>query len=409
MKTLTLGAIALVGPGAPLRSGAAFILSEQARRSETVEVDGWEVEVQDELSVVVARGGGDLKHLDAFRNGLAIAQKGLDLMSASGQGDLQIRSFDDDHLTWWNDGGCTSLRITSIARAGFAFTATAEVRDKDGNVVPQNRPILLWHESFRYFRLSQTSDDLFDAFRNAYLALESILSVIAPQRMKSGKPAEGEGAWFERALKEAGNLIDLKPFAPPTSTDVVAHLIGELYRDTRGAMSHAKSGRAVLLPQSEWERSAVLAALRKAVDVYLKLAEVQLGLRRPRGGMFAITANKVLAAGLDGVAAFVTDDPAPEDELDTAPNPHGGFVVECSDATPTNTDAAFLATKTWTVSASDLTAIQRIRRFGATRDGELAILGRLEADLHFGEIDRLELTLGFRGINTQNPRERYSF
>lgn len=49
----------------------------------------------------------------------------------------------------------------------------------------------------RHFRLSQTTSDLFDAFRNLYLALESLLSTIAPMRLHpDGRPAEGEGVWL---------------------------------------------------------------------------------------------------------------------------------------------------------------------------------------------------------------------
>jgi len=48
----------------------------------------------------------------------------------------------------------------------------------------------------RFFRVSQTTDNRFDAFRNLYLALESILSKIAPVKSRAnGRSDEGEGEW----------------------------------------------------------------------------------------------------------------------------------------------------------------------------------------------------------------------
>ena len=72
-------------------------------------------------------------------------------------------------------------------------------------VVP---PAPEWHESARYFRLSQLTDDLLDSFRNIYLALESILDHLAPQRTTS--PLEREGSWFRRALTEADKIVNFK-------------------------------------------------------------------------------------------------------------------------------------------------------------------------------------------------------
>ena len=58
-----------------------------------------------------------------------------------------------------------------------------------------DRPDALeWDESLRYFRLSQATDDLFDAFRNLFLALESILSLKTPQQSEGS-----ESKWLRRA------------------------------------------------------------------------------------------------------------------------------------------------------------------------------------------------------------------
>ena len=50
-----------------------------------------------------------------------------------------------------------------------------------------------WHSSMRYFRMAEVTDDLFDSFRNTYLALESLLSEIeAMQQRSNGRGWESE-------------------------------------------------------------------------------------------------------------------------------------------------------------------------------------------------------------------------
>src|SRR5664279_4158410 len=98
----------------------------------------------------------------------------------------------------------------AIGMMGSDFHADTEVRDAQGNIIPPPPRSTFWHESFRYYRLSQTTDDLFDAYRNVYLALESVLSTISPQKVNAatGRIAEQEGQWFERALTDAGNVTN---------------------------------------------------------------------------------------------------------------------------------------------------------------------------------------------------------
>ena len=61
------------------------------------------------------------------------------------------------------------------------MTMTATVTDPDGNVVQaQPPPTPLIHEAYRFIRMSRTSDDLYDSYRNLFLAFECLLSDIRP-------------------------------------------------------------------------------------------------------------------------------------------------------------------------------------------------------------------------------------
>jgi hypothetical protein len=166
-------------------------------------------------------------------------------MSLRGGNNLVIEGFDDNHIVWWPEPSGLVVRTVSIAPVSIDVPpVTAIVTDANGNVVPHSAPPpVVWHESFRYFRLSQTSDDLFDAYRNAYLALESVLSSIAPQHTSAtGNVTEREGAWFRRALTAADQVTALAPCVPASTADPVQYLYDELYVDMRSAMSHARAG-----------------------------------------------------------------------------------------------------------------------------------------------------------------------
>lgn len=289
--------------------------------------------------------------------------------------------------------------------------ATLKVTDAAGNVVPPAAPPLIaWHESFRYFRLSQTTEDLFDAYRNAYLALESVLSDIAPRPHNArGKPTESEGAWFKRALAEANQVVPLAPFAPPGSADPVRDLYEELHLETRCPMSHAKSGEKVLLPQNEAERQSVTASLRRLVGLYIRLAESHLAARRRGGMMMAGGFRLMFGRILDGVTVQVSDDESPFDGSNARPNPAGEKLVPLAPAGGFDASMPRVATRLWAAPIGELADLPFVRRVVATEGAQVKLVQVLDGRLDLGTAGRLEVLVGIRGLNVRQPRERYSF
>lgn len=204
--------------GLPLgRSGVAFELKRPARENTRVHVGSWLVSTAKNSAVLVARGRVS-SYETAVRAALPRAEHALDKMSVRGIDDLLLAKADDEYVAWWRSSYGTTLRIvsTSFQTLGtINFTAT--LRDAAGRIVKSPKaPKLPWHQSYRFFRLSQTTTDLFDAYRNAYLALESILADQTPQRRRApGQKGEQEGEWLQRALLATG--VNLAQFiaAPP--------------------------------------------------------------------------------------------------------------------------------------------------------------------------------------------------
>src|SRR5579871_2257152 len=151
-----------------------------------------------DLIVSGPQGAGDYE--TAVEDAISAAQEALDLVAAEGGPALTIEGAETGHIVWWTETRGIVLRDMAIEDLGFRFSGTAEVRDAAGNPAP---PPVPWHESFRYFRISQTTGDLFDAYRNLYLAVESLLSTVVPMRLNAaGVPGEGEGQWLRRALTQ---------------------------------------------------------------------------------------------------------------------------------------------------------------------------------------------------------------
>jgi hypothetical protein len=117
--------------------------------------------------------------------------------------------------------------------------------------------------------LSQVTDDLLDAFRNMYLALESVLSHIAPQQDR-----EREGEWVRRALEAAAALVELSRYAETQSPEEspVEALHRDIYRDSRNAVFHAKGNRPSYLPHDDAAEAPVLSALNRLARLYVDLA-----------------------------------------------------------------------------------------------------------------------------------------
>ena len=213
------------------------------------------------------------------------ANQALDLMAIRSIGSYALA---DQALPFicWSGVSEITIRIVTQAQATFSMTVGG----------PPNPPSAVWHESMRYFRMSQTTTDLFDAFRNLYLALESILSTIAPVLLRAnGRPAESESVWTKRALGEAARILQAhnssmtfdRYLDSPSAGDAIDEVFSDLYQATRTAIFHAKNGRVFALPQNQRDRQQVACALARYVLRYTDLAEPVLGVRFLRSGIAA--------------------------------------------------------------------------------------------------------------------------
>jgi hypothetical protein len=381
-------------------AGGAFRLSQRATASATEAIDGWEVEIAAGSMIVVSRGGGAKSYAEARTLALAAANKGLDFLCLRGQEPLAIRHAAGEHISWWMEGQESVVRVLSAPTVTFHVGRPTILGGIQ--VAP---PPPAWQESARYFRLSQLAEDLFDSFRNLYLALESILDHIAPQRTT---PYEREGVWFLRALGEAGKLIDLAAHAQPGSTDPVAALFDELYLSTRNLIFHAKSSRASLLPHSTADRNAVEETMRRAAHLYLSLANEVIHLRLPGSGIFAAFWRANIDAIASRLGMAVTNDASPFNAADTVINPAGGEVVELEVQRFPQHDQPFEHAFLGIVQGAKVASLGRVTRICSTVDDEPQTAGVPEGDFLIGDIDRFEALIILRARNADGPKRDFA-
>jgi hypothetical protein len=224
------------------------------------------------------------------------ADRALDLMAIRSVGAYALEGVGKPQFVWVNDSGRVALRTSSDLELTFSARA-------GGNPAPVRTR---WHESMRFFRMSQTSGDLFDAFRNVFLALESILTNVEP------KGREREGAWLERALHTAAAVLTadnpsmtFDRYLPPgveDSDDPVGDVFTDLWVKIRNSIFHAKEGLAFALPQSDADRATVAEALQRYAGLYADLAEVVLKARFLRSGVGPAVAEGI---GVDLMGSWV--------------------------------------------------------------------------------------------------------
>lgn len=304
--------------------GGAFRLSAPAPVSNAEPLPaGWVAQFRRGSRQLVVRGNtGSDSYDDAIEEAHAAAQEALDRVAMRALSYAVIEHSESEHIVWWTHRAVTTVRVFCVSDMGVSGSASAEVRDQHGNPVPQPQPPSLpWHESLRYFRFAQTTSDLFDAYRNMYLALEALLSDVVPQHLSGqGRPAEGERNWLRRALLQINAILPLAPYAPTSASNAVNAVLDDLYAGTRTRLFHSKSGRPVLLPHGAVSQKAVLESLERLSRLYLDLFGITVGFRRPARVMTSVGFEMSTRYA---TTAVISDDSSPEDLPNVSINPDG--------------------------------------------------------------------------------------
>lgn len=387
-------------------NGAAFVLHSGPIQDAEVDLDGWTVRVTRGVKAVVAYGSaGPRSFSESYDAALSAANNALDYMSARGLCDVQIRDACDDCLVWWPDSDGIVVRANLILTQTMHSSATFVAFDADGNAMPSVLSKAMKHDAFRFIRMSRTSEYLFDAYRNMFLAFEAVLSDIYPQ-----PKGMREGEWFKAALRKADGLAPVASLAPSGVASPVEWVYDNIYGDARSGLMHAKQGRPYHLPQDDRGREQLQSSLNSMWLYVSRLLDAHLGVRHMSGGLMPGGFKSMAEAFLSGMSIAVSADTTPATPQDDRFSPAGEPVVTLA-AGSVRVPEPFLGTVLASCLAADLDDPRTIGRIGSIdkTTGDLRILSALAGPLELGDsVKRIEVMLGFRGINAAGPRTHFS-
>ena len=237
----------------------------------------WQVELKHGHVYVVARSANPQAYDNLVTSGLEQIQRCQDIIAVKKLGISLLDHPEVNHIGLFQRDGETILRHFSVATLPIASSFSVEVHDKDGNIKPSAPiPEPIWTWAFRYYRLSQASQDIFEAYRNLFLSLEALLNNIRP-KLRS----EGEKRWLKNALAEVATKIQLARHTPPTIGDPIDYFMETQYEGIRCRLFHAKFPDA-LLPHEALNPTDVLVAYEALLRLWRDIAEAYFQV--PRGG-----------------------------------------------------------------------------------------------------------------------------
>ncbi|MDT7760093.1 MAG: hypothetical protein QOH27_5991, partial [Mycobacterium sp.] len=347
---------------------------------------------------------------DVFTEALEAANSGLDYLSATGQTHGRIVQANDDCILWWPDGsGGVIMRAMVVDSVPFNMPPMYLTVTRPDGTVPQPPPppTPISHDVLRFIRMAKTSDDLFDAYRNLFLALECLLDGIHPHR--SG----GEGVWFKAALSTANSLVPVAQLAPPNETHPVEWVYQHIYGGERSGLVHAKQKWGYLRPHDSASRADLGASLENLWRYVRDLTAKHLDVTSGSASMSPYGWAEHADPHLRTFIPFVSDDANPFVN-DGQPHPLDSTVasVQATATAPVaDTTDPMLRTVTGSFNPADLRQLD-IRKLGAlvTGNNPGAIGGSdLTGPLRLGtDVSRFEVVLGLRNFSANGAPTVFS-
>jgi hypothetical protein len=265
-----------IGPGG---QGAIFALSASAKRNRRQTFGAWEAELRKDSDYVCVRGSVlNLQEplADVIEAAHGVAEDLLDILAVEERNALLVIE-PHNNLVWRSGPQGLKLQLTSGITFGAEGSGALVVTNAAGEVIP-DPPYMppQHHFAYRYFRYSQAAQNVLDAYRNMFLAFESLLDYVEPKQA-----GDGETDWLKRALTAAhAQGLDLSAFAKPGSTDARQDFLDAHYSTVRCAAFHSKSSSGhALRPGSLRDHGVVLQQLLAVQTLAESLLKSEFSVR----------------------------------------------------------------------------------------------------------------------------------
>ncbi len=416
LGTIQLGGHINTDSNRTLNSGIGFFLDVESRISKVFSfncgtneaasphVDTWEVEVKEKHKSIVARCSRSLNPDQILKCGFEVCQKALDLLSVVNRQNMILKDPGISHVLLFKEENEYVLREVSNMDLSFSIEASVTVRNKNGNIVPQPIPAEPeWLRTFRYYRLSQTTKDLYEAYRNLYLSFESALSQVCPIKKR-----EREIDWLRRALngiKAEVNLSEYMPDengVPKSAVDPVDYIIENQYKLSRLGLFHSKED--VILPHALPNPEMLLKEHRRLIQIWYAIVSGYFNVPTGGGEVTDQGFKDLMSRAFDNGYMFqVTDDPTPSEPDDSVVSPLNYPVISFNDFKFEKDYALGQVLLTGRLERVDLGKVELIHRIGLVKDC-LITVEFIDDGLFVEGVDKIELNQVIRLINANNPK-----
>jgi len=386
-------------------SGIAFPIDNEPGIDYTwnSEDSQWQVEIKKNHSHVVARSREPQQYDALVTSGLEQLQRCLDIVAVKNRGIFVVRRPELEHLAVFQTEQGRVLRHFSVATLAIETNVKIEVHDKNGHTKPLPLiPEPTWTWAFRYYRLSQASNDIFEAYRNLFLSLEALLNEICPKQS-----SEGERKWLKRALSQAASKLKLGHCVPDTVKTPIDYLMKTQYTDVRCRLFHAKHPDA-LLPHAELNPTDVLAAHETLLLLWRDIAGSYFHVPRG-GGVFTYQGFKSLMDGTFGrpLSVYFTEDESPPRKEDTVVSPLGIAIHEFDDCSYLGQTKPGFASWLGEITLEDMHKDLMIHRIGTQLGDTLFNVAFVESGLSPKGVDMFQTHQSARLVNKGQPKTSF--
>ncbi|NMW23336.1 hypothetical protein HFP05_02660 [Rhodanobacter denitrificans] len=370
--------------------------------SRSDEIDGWIVESAVGKSTIVARSTQAIGRQEAIAVGTECIQRYLDLLSYERFKVSELAGIGGSHVLLYTQANRRVVEIMATDDLVLGVSVTGVVYDRDGNPKPTPAgPPPVWTPALRFYRLSQASSDLYEAYRNLWLGLEALLSAISAKRAD-----EGERKWLRRVLAEIGARIDVRPLLPD-SRDLADYMLADQYERMRCYLFHAKPEDGMAAPTLP-DPEALALAYAKLIRIWRGIAHHLIGVRQ--GGIGVVT-NEGFRAMLStlfssGLVVVYSDARAPAANEDTKINPGGKARIELENSRHQDGAMPGLVSVSASLLIEGKDSLPEVWRFGCEFGSEKTLFcaGRVEGGLGLSGVDQLDILQVLRLKNASSPK-----
>jgi hypothetical protein len=386
--------------GQVYNSGVGFSLTAPSPFSDVYSFeDGrWEVEVRKGQFTVVARSLEVLPPDDILNQGYEACQKYLDQVSITKQKYIDIEDSDESYTLLFKEGERWVLRRVSITKLGIEVSLSTKVFRDGKEVFPPPESGIKWIPASRYYRLSRTSQDIYEAYRYLFLSFESLISEIIPQKSHG----EGENAWLRRALTEINTKIPLANYVPAGTQDPVKYF-KKLQYGTRCDLFHAKKDKSIL-PYADLNPKDLAAAYEQLLQLWQKIVAQYFNIPYSSGA-FTFAGFKDLMDHMfeNDPELLATDDPTPPSPSDIEVSPLKHPVTPFSHIIYENSAVPGRVFLIGSLEGEALRNVEMLHRFCSKSRGNMFSISYIKGGLFPVGVDKLEYYHCIRLKNNNLP------